>query len=73
VPFDWSDVSGAAAYTIQVSTSSTFSSTVVNQTVTESQFATSTLPRSDLFWRVRTTDSAGTPGAWSGSRRFLVN
>jgi hypothetical protein len=73
VTFDWSDVPGAASYTIQVSTSSAFSSTVVNQTVASSQFATSTLPRANLVWRVRANDAGGNPGAWSPTRAFRVN
>jgi hypothetical protein len=72
VPFDWTDVSGAASYVIQVSSSNTFPSTVLNQTVTPSQFATSTLPASDLFWRVRANDSAGSPGAWSTVLGFRI-
>jgi hypothetical protein len=73
VKFDWSDVSGAASYTIQISTSSTFSSTVVTQTVTASQFVTSSLPKADFFWRVRANDPSSNPGAWSTSRGFRVN
>jgi hypothetical protein len=73
ITFDWSDVSNAASYTIQISTSSSFTSTVVNQTVPASQFATSSLPKADLFWRVRANDAAGNPGAWSAARAFRVN
>ena len=73
VSFDWSDVSGAASYTIQVSTSSSFSSTVINQVVTASQFATSSLPSATLYWRVRANDGAGNPGTWSSARSFRVN
>jgi hypothetical protein len=71
--FDWSDVSGAASYTIQISTSSTFASTVVNQGVTASQFATAALPKATLYWRVRATDAAGTAGTWSAALSFRVN
>jgi len=73
VTFDWSDVANAASYRIQVSTSSTFSSTVVDQPVTASQFSTSSLPKADLFWRVRANDAGGNPGAWSSVRGFRVN
>ncbi len=71
--FNWSDISGAASYTIQVSTSSSFSSTVVNQTVTATQFATSSLPKATLFWRVRANDAAGNPGTWANALSFRVN
>jgi hypothetical protein len=73
VNFDWSDVTGAARYGLQVSTSNTFSTTVVNQTaLTASQFSTTSLPKADLFWRARAFDSPGNPGAWSAARGFRV-
>ena len=72
VSFDWSDVSGAASYTIQVSSTSAFSTTAVDQVVTLSQFATSSLPIADLFWRARANDAGGNPGAWSTVRSIRV-
>ena len=72
VAFDWSDVTGAASYTIQVSTSSTFGTTVVNQTVGVSAFSSATLPAATLFWRARGNDTAGNAGTWSASRSFRV-
>ena len=72
VLFDWNDIAGAASYTIQVSTSSAFSTTAVNQVVTPSQFATSGLPVADLFWRVRAKDTAGNPGASSTVLPFRI-
>lgn len=72
VPFDWSDVSGAASYRIQVSRSSTFSTTVLDRVVAASQLSTSTLPKADLNWRVRAIDAGGTAGAWSATRPFRV-
>jgi len=71
--FKWSDVSGAASYTIQVSTSSSFSSTVVNQTLTATQFSTASLPKANLFWRARANDAAGNPGTWAAPLSFRVN
>ncbi len=72
ITFDWSDVTGAASYTIQVSDSDTFPSQIVNQTVTTSQFSTSTLPTKTMWWRVRANNASGTPGTWSSVRRFEV-
>jgi hypothetical protein len=73
VTFDWSDVTGAASYTIQVSDSTSFPSPlIVGQTVTASQFSTSTLPTKTMWWRVRANNSSGAPGAWSSARRFEV-
>lgn len=72
VTFDWSDVSGAATYTIQISDQSSFSPLIVNQNVTASQFSTSTLPAKTMWWRVRANDASGKAGAWSSTRRFEV-
>jgi hypothetical protein len=73
ITFDWGDVSGAASYTIQIDDSSSFPAPlIVDQTVTTSQFSTSTLPTERMWWRVRANALSGTPGAWSASRRFEV-
>jgi hypothetical protein len=72
ITFDWTDVSGAASYTIQIDDSDTFSSPLVNQTTTASQFTTNTLPAVRMWWRVRANSSSGTPGNWSSARRFEV-
>lgn len=72
IVFDWTDVPGAAAYTIAIDDQDTFSSPTVLRTVTMSTFSTSTLPAARMWFRVRALDAAGTPGAWSGSRRLEV-
>jgi hypothetical protein len=73
VTFDWSDITGAASYTIQVSDSTSFPSPlIVGQTGGASQFSTSTLPTKTMWWRVRANDSSGNPGIWSPARRFEV-
>ena len=73
ITFDWTDVAGAATYTIQIDDSETFSAPfVVQQTTTPSQYATNTLPTRRMWFRVRANDSAGAPGTWSSSRRFEV-
>lgn len=71
ITFDWTDVSGAASYTIQIDDSDTFSSPIVNQNTTVSQFTT-TLPTTRMWWRVRANSSSGTAGTWSSARRFEV-
>ncbi|HEY2952083.1 MAG TPA: hypothetical protein VGK40_05850, partial [Verrucomicrobiae bacterium] len=69
--FDWSDVSGATSYTIQIANNDTFTAPLaVNQTVTVSQFTTASLPATRLWWRVRAINSAGVAGPFSASRRF---
>jgi hypothetical protein len=72
IVFDWTDVPGAAGYTIAIDDQDTFSSPTELRTVTTSTFSTSTLPAARMWFRVRTLDATGTPGAWSGSRRFEV-
>ena len=72
ITFDWADVSGAAGYTIQIDDSDTFSSPLVNQATTASQFTTNTLPAVKMWWRVRANSASGTPGIWSAARRFEV-
>jgi hypothetical protein len=71
IAFDWSDVAGATSYTIQIDDQETFSSPIVNQTVTPSQFSTNTLPTVRMWWRAR-GNSGGTSGNWSAARRFEV-
>ena len=72
ITFDWTDVSGAASYTIQIDDSDTFSSPLVNSNTTASQFTTNTLPTIRMWWRVRANSASGTPGSWSAARRFEV-
>jgi hypothetical protein len=73
VTFDWSDVAGAASYTLQVDDQDTFPSPlIVNQTLTASRFSTSTLPTTRMWYRVRANDASGMPGTWSSIRRFEV-
>jgi hypothetical protein len=73
ITFDWSDVSGAANYTIQIDDHDSFPSPwLVNQTVTSSTFSISTLPTRTMWWRVRANNSAGSPGNWSSIRRVEV-
>ena len=71
VVLDWSDVSGAVSYQVQIDDSSAFSSPlVVDQTVTTSQFSAASLSAVQHWWRVRGRNSAGTAGAWSSVRSF---
>ncbi|HEX4683867.1 MAG TPA: hypothetical protein VH277_14205 [Gemmatimonadaceae bacterium] len=72
ITFDWSDASGAASYTIQITDNDKFTSTLVSQTVTASRFSTSTLPTKTLWWRVRSNAADGTPGSFTSARRFEI-
>jgi hypothetical protein len=67
--FDWTEVSGAASYTIEIDDQDTFASPfVLNQSVINSQVSTSTLPTRTMWWRVRAHDASGNPGNWSSLR-----
>ncbi|HZN79284.1 MAG TPA: hypothetical protein VFC01_06295 [Mycobacterium sp.] len=73
IVFDWSDVTGATSYTIQIDDQDTFPAPqIVSQTVTPSTYSNSTLPTRQMWWRVRANDSAGNPGTWSSVRRVEV-
>ena len=71
VTLDWTDVSGAVSYQVQVDNSSTIGSPfVANATVTASQATLSGLPTQQLWWRVRARNAAGVLGPFSSVRRF---
>lgn len=75
VAFDWTDVTGATSYRIQVDDSNSFSAPiVVDRVVTPSQFTASTPLNvgQRYWWRVRGINSAGTAGPWSAVRRFTA-
>jgi hypothetical protein len=72
IPFDWSTVSGAATYTLQVGTSTGFTTVVLTRTVTASQVSAAVASAGDRFWRVRANRSDGTPGAWSATRSIRI-
>ena len=71
ITFDWSDVAGAASYTIQIDDSSAFTAPLVRSAdVTSSMYATTGLATTTQFWRVRGVNVNGVAGAWSAVRSF---
>ncbi len=66
--FDWSDVTGAAYYELQVDNSSTFGSPEVAAAPAGSAYAVTT-PLADgrYYWRVRAVDLAGNKGSWTSA------
>jgi hypothetical protein len=73
ITFDWSDVSGAASYELQIDDSQSFSVPLtLAQSTTVSRFSTNSLPELRMWWRVRAVSSSGAKGAWSAIRRFEV-
>ena len=69
----WNTSSGAASYRVQVSASSAFSTSVVDQSgLSATSSAISGLVASTAYyWRVNATNSAGT-SAWSGASSFTT-
>jgi len=67
--FQWTGVSGASGYVLQVSSDSTFNSLLVNTALPSTQnwyTPTSDLPANTLFfWRVETLNSTYGPSSWS--------
>jgi hypothetical protein len=73
ITFDWSDVTGAASYELQVDDRDTFAAPLLrDERPTESQLAVSGLPTTRMFWRVRGISSSGIAGPWSTVRRFEI-
>lgn len=69
--FAWSAVAGAAAYRIQISTSSVFGSTVYDITTYQLKATpTDELPLGTLYWRVAALDGGGAAGPWSTTSSF---
>ncbi len=69
----WGSVSAATGYRVQVSTSSTFGTTVVDQSgITGTSYAVNNLLNSTTYyWRVNASNSAGS-GNWSNAWSFTV-
>jgi serine protease AprX len=71
--FDWTSVSGATSYRIQVDDDASFSSPEIDTTTSDSNY-TPTSPLSigtEYYWRVRASSSCGT-GSWSSAWSFTV-
>jgi len=70
---NWNKVTDAATYQIQVSTSSLFTSTIVDSAgITDTSFAlTGLTPNTLYYWRVNATNTGGT-SAWSKIYAFTT-
>jgi hypothetical protein len=65
---------GAASYQVQVSTSSSFGTTVFNQSgITATSQVINGLSARTYYWRVRASNAGGGTGAWSSTWRFRTN
>ncbi len=68
----WDPVAGALKYRVQISTSNTFGTTVVNTTTYNTQYAPpSDLAQTTLYWRVLGIDSSNVEGDWSATWSFV--
>lgn len=71
-PFlDWSSVSGALNYEVQVDNASSFANPIIDTTSNYSFYICSSLSPGTYYWRVRAVDSNGNYGSWA-SGSFIV-
>ena len=70
--FSWSCKPGAKTYRFQLSTNSTFGSTLSDRLANGCQENESRLSAGTYFWRVRAEDLAIPPQEWSEVRKFVV-
>ncbi len=70
INFDWSDISGATGYHIQVDDQSNFADPEISVSTSSSQYSSSALSEEiTYYWRVRANNDCGS-GAWSAVRSF---
>ena len=68
----WNSSQGATSYRLQLAVISSFSPTLINQSLTDTSYAiTGLLTGTDYYWRVNATDATGT-GRWSQVWRFTT-
>ena len=71
--FDWSDVTGAVEYQLQVDNSPDFSSPEIQVTVSTSTYTpTAELSEDNYSWCVQARDAASNLSGWSAVWTFLV-
>ncbi len=70
----WGVVAGASSYRVQVSSTPSFATLLVDTTVSAASYQpTSDLPEGRVYWRVASRDSAGNQSAFSTADDFLVD
>ncbi len=70
---DWSDVTGATGYTVQVATDAAFTNIVLDEELTGSEY-TFTAPldlKTEYFWRINAKDGTAS-SVWSETRSFTT-
>jgi len=72
-PFEWTAVSGAKSYILQVDTDPSFTNPTVYQTMNTAFTPENALSNdADYYWRVQAVDNAGNSGPFSPARRFRL-
>jgi hypothetical protein len=72
--FSWDLVEGARSYQLQVSTSPTFGSTVINITTPQTSYTpTGTLADGTYYWRVRINRHGNVTNEWSPTKNFPLS
>lgn len=71
IEFVWSDVFGAATYTLEVDEDAAFATPLV-RAVLVPRVAVGPLPAGTVWWRVHANDAHGAPGRWSSTRALRV-
>jgi RHS repeat-associated protein len=72
--FEWSSVSGAASYRLQVAGAGGFASPAVDTTVPTLSYQPGTgLPEGTIEWRVASLDEAGNQSAFSAADQFTLD
>lgn len=71
--FNWNMASGATSYSLQVSTSSAFSTLIINQNnITDTSYvASGLLSSTSYYWRVNAKNTGGT-STWSSTWQFTT-
>jgi large repetitive protein len=71
----WKSVPYGLYYQVQISSGSTFLSTVEDQTITDQEFTTymTDLAEGKYYWRVRAKNSDDAAGPWSSAWNFTVD
>ena len=72
--FDWSDVSGASSYELEVDIADHFPSPVNDMNIYTSSSCNNSFSLADnlYYWRVRATDASGNQGEWSETWSFTL-
>ncbi|MHA2250338.1 MAG: Ig-like domain-containing protein [Candidatus Kariarchaeaceae archaeon] len=73
VVLEWIGLLDASSYTIQISSSDTFSTLKVDQSVSTTSYSPTGLDVAIYYWRVRAVDAAGNVGAWSVVWSFALS